>query len=322
MRRVGHKGADLIEPGNTLPSFDAALAHGVDMIELDVLPSSARLARGPPDPRARLRGRRRARAADARGRPLASRLGRLRRLDFIIDLKLPGLRGPRPRGARDGRPGGRAIISTTYRNSLARLREIDPSVRIALVGPPRPAGLHQVATAGGTGDGRASSDAADVCRARPPRPSRRSLRRGVRTLAPGRPALVEAVNPAGGELYVWTVDHSPRIRELQQLGVTGVITNDPRLFARSAAPRVAREPLRHRRTAETRRLSSAVRLRARGACACASASAWPRARPGARAPVGLGAFARRPSCVQAHLLEAQLEASAERLGRAAAPPGR
>ena len=38
MRRVGHKGADLIEPGNTLASFDAALAHGVDMIELDVLP--------------------------------------------------------------------------------------------------------------------------------------------------------------------------------------------------------------------------------------------------------------------------------------------
>src|SRR5579862_906345 len=36
-RRVGHKGAAHIEPGNTLASFDAALAHEVDMIELDVL---------------------------------------------------------------------------------------------------------------------------------------------------------------------------------------------------------------------------------------------------------------------------------------------
>ncbi|HEX7609503.1 MAG TPA: glycerophosphodiester phosphodiesterase family protein, partial [Solirubrobacteraceae bacterium] len=36
-RRVGHKGAAHIEPGNTLASFDAALAHRVDMIELDVL---------------------------------------------------------------------------------------------------------------------------------------------------------------------------------------------------------------------------------------------------------------------------------------------
>jgi glycerophosphoryl diester phosphodiesterase len=35
---------------------------------------------------------------------------------------------------------------------------------------------------------------------------------------------------AGGELYVWTVDAGERIERLQQLGVTGVITNDPRLF--------------------------------------------------------------------------------------------
>ena len=38
LRRVGHKGADLIAPGNTHASFDAAVAAGVDMIEFDVLP--------------------------------------------------------------------------------------------------------------------------------------------------------------------------------------------------------------------------------------------------------------------------------------------
>ena len=38
MRRIGHKGADHIAPGNTPASFDAALAHGVHMIEFDVLP--------------------------------------------------------------------------------------------------------------------------------------------------------------------------------------------------------------------------------------------------------------------------------------------
>src|SRR5207248_7287692 len=37
LRRVGHKGADLIAPGNTFASFDAALEAGVDMIEFDVL---------------------------------------------------------------------------------------------------------------------------------------------------------------------------------------------------------------------------------------------------------------------------------------------
>ena len=42
MKRVGHKGADLIAPGNTPASFDAALAAGVDMIEFDVLPEDRR----------------------------------------------------------------------------------------------------------------------------------------------------------------------------------------------------------------------------------------------------------------------------------------
>jgi glycerophosphoryl diester phosphodiesterase len=45
------------------------------------------------------------------------------------------------------------------------------------------------------------------------------------------PTLVRAVQAAGGELYVWTVDDPARIRALEALGVTGVITNDPRLFA-------------------------------------------------------------------------------------------
>ena len=42
--------------------------------------------------------------------------------------------------------------------------------------------------------------------------------------------LVDAVLGAGGELYVWTVDDLEQIRWLVGLGVTGVITNDPRLF--------------------------------------------------------------------------------------------
>ena len=37
LKRIGHKGADSIRPGNTLESFEAAVAAGVEMIELDVL---------------------------------------------------------------------------------------------------------------------------------------------------------------------------------------------------------------------------------------------------------------------------------------------
>jgi glycerophosphoryl diester phosphodiesterase len=45
------------------------------------------------------------------------------------------------------------------------------------------------------------------------------------------PRLVRRVRAAGGELYVWTVDDAARLRSLEALGVTGVITNDPRLFS-------------------------------------------------------------------------------------------
>src|SRR5207248_3070936 len=37
LKRVGHKGADLVAPGNTVASFQAALEAGVDMIEFDLL---------------------------------------------------------------------------------------------------------------------------------------------------------------------------------------------------------------------------------------------------------------------------------------------
>jgi glycerophosphoryl diester phosphodiesterase len=42
---------------------------------------------------------------------------------------------------------------------------------------------------------------------------------------------VREVAAAGGELYVWTVDEPPVLRSMRALGVSGVITNDPRLFA-------------------------------------------------------------------------------------------
>ena len=37
LRLIGHKGADAIAPGNTVASFEAAVAAGVDTIEFDVV---------------------------------------------------------------------------------------------------------------------------------------------------------------------------------------------------------------------------------------------------------------------------------------------
>ena len=228
MLRIGHKGADLIEPGNTLASFDAALAHGVDMIELDVLPTRPDghliLAHDYEDA-----AERQPLTIDEGFAHLASE--RFAGIEFIVDLKLPGYEtrvvdALDAAGLRD-----RALVSSTYKESLARLRAYDQDLRIGWSVP------------------RARRDyttsilmkipalvVLSVMKRTLPRQAGQALREGLcdAVMAHWRlvgPALVESVAEAGGDLYVWTVDEAPRISALKTLGVTGVITNDPRLFA-------------------------------------------------------------------------------------------
>jgi glycerophosphoryl diester phosphodiesterase len=233
LKRVGHKGADRIVPGNTAASFDAALQAGVDMIEFDVLP--ARDGRGlvlAHD------------YEDAEGRQvltLEQGLEHLASISFAsveldVDLKLPGYEIEVLDALREHALLDRALISSQYRESLAVIRAAGTAVRIGWSVPklrqdpfrnrlmwiPATAVVlvwrqllpHWAATAIGRGE----------CDA---------------VMAHWRlvtPRLARAIAGAGGELYVWTVDELPRIRSLERLGATGVITNDPRLFAQAAGP--------------------------------------------------------------------------------------
>jgi glycerophosphoryl diester phosphodiesterase len=132
VRRVGHKGADLIEPGNTVASFDAALAHGVDMIELDVLPAG--------HPAAARNGRLILAhdyedAAERTALTLEEGLDHLAsaayaQLEFIVDLKLPGYESRVVEALERSGLADRAIVSSAYRESLAALRRHHDSVRV------------------------------------------------------------------------------------------------------------------------------------------------------------------------------------------------
>ena len=228
LRRVGHKGADLIAPGNTYASFDAARAAGVDMIEFDVLPE---------------RGTDRLLLAhdyeDAAGRmphTLEEGLAHLTSeafngIELDVDLKLPGYELQVLETLRTYGVSGRALISSQYRSSLETIRAADPDARLGWSVPrlrrdpfrsralalPALAGLLAMRAV-------LPYRAASMIRAR----------RCDALMAHWRlvtPRLVRAVRAAGGELYVWTVDELPQIRSFEALGVTGVITNDPRLFA-------------------------------------------------------------------------------------------
>ncbi len=228
--RVGHKGADLIAPGNTLGSFDAAIAAGVDMIEFDVLPE---------DPTDRA-GSRLVLAHDythdVRSAPsLEDGLAHLCSAPFAavrldVDLKLAGyeervLAALAGHGLLD-----RVLISSMERVSLRRVRALDPQIPLGWSVPKAKrdytnSRLHRLPALALLAAARQTF----------PRRAAIELRAGFcdAIMAYWRlitPRLVRTVRDAGGELYAWTVDDARLIDRLAALGVTGVITNDPRLF--------------------------------------------------------------------------------------------
>jgi glycerophosphoryl diester phosphodiesterase len=231
LRRVGHKGADLIEPGNTRASFDAALSHGVDMIELDVLPERAGkglvLAHDYEDAE-----RRRPLTLDEGLSHLASEP--FAAIELIVDLKLPGYELAVLEALERHGLARRSLVSTMYRESLARLRTSAPGMKLGWSVPRARRDYTNSPLMVGP-----AIAALRAMRMVMPRRARAAIETGVcdALLAHWRlvtPRLVAAVKRAGGELYVWTVDDGRRIEALRQLGVTGVITNDPRLFATRA----------------------------------------------------------------------------------------
>jgi glycerophosphoryl diester phosphodiesterase len=227
LRRVGHKGADHIAPGNTAASFDAALEHGVDMIEFDVLPEDI-------DDR---EGSRLLLSHDydhdlSSALTLEQGLAHLAAsdVDLDVDLKLPGYEARVVEALRAHGLVERALVSSTFMRSLVALRALEPSLRLGWSVPR----ARRDYTASRLWMLPAYAMVARI-RRRLPAIARSHLDAGRcdAIMAHWRlisPALVEAVGGAGGELYVWTVDDAARIRRLEAMGVTGVITNDPRLF--------------------------------------------------------------------------------------------
>ena len=228
-RRVGHKGAAHIEPGNTLASFDAALRHGVDMIELDVLCEH-------PDGGGRLLVAHdyedmRARAPLELGQALEHLAGpAFAELELDVDVKLPGYELRVLQALRAHELVARTLVSGMFPEGLALIRAAEPGLRLGW-SVPRVRRDY-------TTDMLTAIPALAMLsgyRAMLPRRVRAALREGRfdAIMAHWRvvtPALVRAVADGGGELYVWTVDDARMIAKLSAMGVDGIITNDPRLF--------------------------------------------------------------------------------------------
>jgi glycerophosphoryl diester phosphodiesterase len=235
LRLVGHKGADLIAPGNTLESFRAAVEAGADTIELDVL--WLRDAHLPLEERAPL-----VVAHDwedaARRDPLSLTEALdafleppLDRVEVNLDIKLPGREEELVRALRERDLLGRAMVSTMELYSLGKVLELEPELRRGWTYPKvtrdwtskRWAKLPMAA-------------ALVAMRQRLPGLAAEKLPKfGVEAMWVYHPLvssrLARICKLADVELVAWTVDDLPRMERLVAMGVTGLCSNDPRLFA-------------------------------------------------------------------------------------------
>jgi glycerophosphoryl diester phosphodiesterase len=231
VKRVGHKGADTVAPGNTLESFKAALEAGVDMIEFDVL---------------RLRDGRLVLAHDyedaGRRHPVALDEGldhfageAYAGVELDVDMKLPGYEREVVEGLAARGLSERALISSTYLDSLDRVGPIAPDVRRGWSVPRARRDYTRTILAPG------AYALLRLVRARLPRAAGAALAAGRCEAVMAHhllisERLVSVVQAAGGQLYAWTVDDAERIARLDALGLDGVITNDPRLFGPTPDP--------------------------------------------------------------------------------------
>ena len=236
LRLVGHKGADLVAPGNTVESFRAAVEAGVDTIEMDVLwlPD----AHLPPEERHPLviahdweDAERRTplkltEALDAFLEPP------LDRVEIDLDIKLPGREEEVVEALGERGLIERAMISTMELHTLGRILELQPALRRGWTYPKVTKDWNSKRWA------KAPILAAMVAmRHRLPGLAAQKLPQfGVEAMWVYHPLvtprLARICKLARVELIAWTVDDLPRMQKLVAMGVDGLCSNDPRLFQR------------------------------------------------------------------------------------------
>jgi glycerophosphoryl diester phosphodiesterase len=236
LRLVGHKGADLIAPGNTVESFRAAVEAGVDTIELDVIWL----------PDAHLPLEQRAPLVVAHDWEDAARRTPLRltealdtfleppldRVEIDLDIKLPGREEELVAALRERDLFDRAMVSTMELYSLGKVRELAPELRRGWTYP------------------KVSRDWSSKRWARlPVLTAMVAMRHRLPGLAAQKlpqlgveamwvyhplvtPRLARICELAKVELIAWTVDDHARMEKLLGAGVHGICSNDPRLFQR------------------------------------------------------------------------------------------
>ena len=214
-KRIGHGGASALAPANTLASFDAAQEVGVDMVEFDVRAWDGELVLAHTILHARRGGN--VRLQDA----LAHLSGRrFKDVELNVDVKHVGCEAALIDHLAGASLLGRTLISSQVPQVLDRVRAHEPRVGVAISIGGRLARLSR--------------------RWRDWREWRAGVLAGLHAgrwdavMAQHRlvdDALLRDVVDRDGRLYAWTVNERGAIASFRRLGVHGIATADPRLFA-------------------------------------------------------------------------------------------
>jgi glycerophosphoryl diester phosphodiesterase len=222
--------------GNTLESFHAAVEAGVDTIEMDVLwlpdahlPMEERhplvIAHDWED------AERRApltltEALDAFLEPP------LDRVEIDLDIKLPGREEDVVEALGERGLIERAMISTMELHTLGRILELQPALRRGWTYPK----VTKDWTAKRWARGPMLAALVAMRHRLPGLAAQKLPQFGVEAMWVYHPLitprLARICGLAGVELIAWTVDDLPRMQKLAAMGVDGICSNDPRLFAR------------------------------------------------------------------------------------------
>jgi glycerophosphoryl diester phosphodiesterase len=225
---IGHRGAPVLAPENTLASFEAAIAAGVDAIEFDVLqlPGGglvlAHSLRELPD-----------------GLPTfaaALEWFAAHECGLHVDVKGVGFEDRIVDGLERHGLAGRAFVSTSRPPSVRRFAELAPELPRALTYPEDRLGITRTPLAGPLVAGSLVA----LRRALPARIVG-LLRRAGATVASLNHSLltravVERCHAAGIPVVAWTVDDTERVEEVVALGVDAVVSNDPRVLVATLSP--------------------------------------------------------------------------------------
>jgi glycerophosphoryl diester phosphodiesterase len=223
--KVGHRGAPLVAPENTIASIAAALDLGVDAVEIDVVARrDGTLAL--------------AHSHDALADPHVTTLDEAlafladRDAGIQLDVKGAGFEAALAATVREHDLLERSFVSTPSIASLLALAAAEPALRRALTYPEDRLGV--------TGR-RALRPAvkpglAALRRVLPARLPRWLRRAGASAATLNSTvvsaAVIRSCHAAGAAVYVWTVDDPALAQQLVVLGADGIITNDPRIFSR------------------------------------------------------------------------------------------